>query len=200
MKDLSLFNNNYNELFKDLQLNHSKFQIHNFILGGDNGITEWGKYKQALRELHKRIRGMKIAINDINKSKIEIERTKRKIARLEKYRPEDYDLDIAVAKIDLENNMMSIAISSRSLREVSSEAKEFFSAVSYLKPKFTDITENERYDLDRHYWDTKFSTRIKWYIDNGRQVPDELIEVFNCKDLSIDNTLKCLGKNEKILH
>jgi hypothetical protein len=47
-----------NELFADHQLYHSEFQMDNLITLRAGG-TLYGQYKQALRELYKRYRGLK---------------------------------------------------------------------------------------------------------------------------------------------
>ncbi len=50
------------DLLKDLEFGHSDFQVEHFIVGG--GITDWGKYKQALREIHGRLQSHKKAGGD----------------------------------------------------------------------------------------------------------------------------------------
>jgi hypothetical protein len=46
-------------LLDDHQLYHSEFQMDNFITAKSGGGTVYGQYKQALRELFKRYRGIK---------------------------------------------------------------------------------------------------------------------------------------------
>ena len=46
------------DLFADHQGSHSNFQMDNFITIRSGG-TAYGQYKQSLRELHKRWRGLK---------------------------------------------------------------------------------------------------------------------------------------------
>lgn len=185
MKDIR----KYEELFKDLELAHSDFQIHNFVLGEEKGITEWGKYKQALRELHKRVRGVKQLLFQMERDKIEIEKIKRKIERLKKGKYQDYDLDVKLEEINLAEKQTNLKIAEKSLQELLREAEEFYKVVVVLKEKFKNLSKEDKWRLEKEYWMLKFKRDIEDSLLAGQKPSFGLMRVIKSLPLDMQKEL-----------
>lgn len=155
-------------VFDDLQTAHSNFQVHNFILGEENGLTPWSKYKQILRELSKRIRGYKQAIKDIKLKELAIKRLERKLQALERKTQDssvleimdsNLDIDIEETKINLNDEKMNLSLMQRQLNEIVREGEQFTIALNSVKPIVDHLLENgkTKEDLEKEYWLTKFT-------------------------------------------
>jgi len=139
----------YEEFFKDFQMFHSDFQIENFVLGEEQGVTVWGQYKQALRELHKRYRGIRDALYNIAKEQIEIEKLKRKRERLLSTKPEDYDLEVKLIDVEIERKEFNLIMMLKMMKDTEREADIFYSILLKLKPIIETKTPEE---WEREYW------------------------------------------------
>jgi len=188
----------YEELFEDLELAHSSFQIHNFILGEEKGITDWGKYKQALRELHKRVRGIKQLVFQIERDKIEIEKIKRKIQKIKEEKPENYDLDIKLEEINLKEKQINLKLGEKSLQETLREAEEFYKAVTILREKFKNLSKKEKENLEKEYWMLKFKRDIEDSLLSGHKPSLGLIRTIRTLPLPMQKELMDFYGNAEV--
>lgn len=135
-----------NELLKDHQLYHSEFQQDNFITVRSGG-TEYGQYKQALRELFKRYRGLKELCSEKELLQVDIdELTEKKVKdKYEKRRNEIKRTQKIMAMEDLDKN----------IQDTEREFKRFYQQAAALKEKIGELTDVKRDILDRDMWEFK---------------------------------------------
>lgn len=126
------------ELLKDHQLFHSEFQMDNFIIRKAGGLTAYGQYKQALRELSKRYRGLK---------QLGIERALQNLdARpVERGATEKEHLQQAKALMALEDMDAQIADTER-------ELNHFCQRALALKKHVGELTPERRRELETELW------------------------------------------------
>ena len=131
------------ELFIDHQLHHSEFQQDYFITGRAGG-TEYGMYKQALRELHKRYRGLKEQYAEKELVQIDIDELtdKKTKDKYEKRRNE----------IKRTQKIMSMEDLDKSIADTEREFKRFYQQAIVLKEKIGELTDVKRSILDRDMW------------------------------------------------
>jgi hypothetical protein len=134
------------ELLNDHRTGQDETQLCSFVLGGR---TEYGTYKQGLRELYKRIRGLRQAQTDYDLLLIDIEEQKELINNAE------VDRDRRRAEIKLRQLNGQLEEATRGLADLKREAAIFYRECSGLKEKIGELTEEKRHDLDRKEW--------KWY-------------------------------------
>lgn len=90
---------------RDLEFGHSDFQVEHFIVG--QGVTDWGKYKQALREIHGRVQAHKKAGADPEKDReyrllVKIaQELKERIGELDEGKRAVLEADFWITKIKL---------------------------------------------------------------------------------------------------
>ena len=134
---------NLDKLLQDHQLYHSEFQQDYFITARSGG-TEYGMYKQSLRELHKRYRGLKELYAEKELLQIDIdELTESKTKdKYEKRRNEINCTKKIMAMEDLDKN----------IQDTEREFKRFYQQAIALKEKIGELTELKRSALDKDMW------------------------------------------------
>lgn len=130
------------ELLKDHRTGQDSTQLGNFVLGGR---TKWGTYKQAIRELYKRIRGLRQMITDRDLLYIDMEDLQDRIEG-------DDTRDAQRAKIELRALHGRLEESERGIRDTKREAVLFYRVAKELKDEFGEIDEMTRIKLDREDW------------------------------------------------
>jgi len=130
-------------LLDDHQMYHDDVQLESFILR-QHGGTLWGCYKQALRELYKRYRGLK----DIEGNRATLEAQLSTSGLM--------DNQQAVAR---QQGRLQLEDLDRALADTQREAGWFFLVARQMKEQLGDITPEYRRELDRAYWHYKCSER-----------------------------------------
>lgn len=130
------------ELLNDHRTAQDATQLGTFVLGGR---TEWGTYKQSLRELYKRIRGLRQMITDRDLADIDKEELSDRI------NGED-ERDARRAQIEMRALDGRIEELDRSIRDTKREAALFYRVASEVKSELGEITEERRAELDRQEW------------------------------------------------
>lgn len=153
-------------IFADFNPRHSDFQIDNFIVRKE-GLTEWGQYQQAMRELHSRMHNMRENVIDalILARKIEI-------------RPHDKDPlldDLEKRKLEYE-----LEASVDALKPIIEEMVRFAAIILSLRPKFSDMDDSQRKALDLHYWKTRISYLSAKAVYDTSRVGSEMLCVSKC--------------------
>ena len=151
--------NNLINLLNDHQIYHSKFQIDNFITirGGE---TQYGQYKQSLRELFRRYRGLKELYVGRELLQVDIDELSSKKAKKFEKRRND---------INLAKHRMSMEDLERNIFDTEREFKQFYAQANYLKSQIGELTPEKRNKLDIEMWEHKLKTMVAVdYITKGR--------------------------------
>lgn len=134
-----------NELLKDHQLYHSDFQMDNFITLRSGG-TPYGQYKQALRELDKRKRGLKGLYAEKALLQVDIDELD---ANLE-YAKDSFDT--RRNNIERGKNIMRMEDLNRNIQDTEREFVRFYSQAASLKEQIGELTPERRKQLDEDMW------------------------------------------------
>jgi len=153
---------NLKELLDDHQTGMSDFQD-DYLVTARAGGTLYGQYKQSLRELYKRFRGLREITCDKEKLEVEIE---------EQEFIKDNDTDKfkqKYAAIEYKRKVMQLEESERSYKDTKREFSRFFKQASFLKEQIGDLTDEKRAVLDKDMWMYKIKEMvcIDW-ITQGR--------------------------------
>ena len=147
------------QLLDDHQLYHSSFQIDNFITVRA-GETQYGQYKQTLRELFKRYRGLKELYVARELLQVDIEELEyNNVTGFVKRRN---DINLAKHRMDMEDLERNISDTER-------EFKRFYAQADALKAQIGELTSEKRDKLDQEMWTHKLKTMVAVdYITKGR--------------------------------
>ena len=147
------------ELLKDHQLYHSSFQMDNFITVRA-GETQYGQYKQTLRELFKRYRGLKELYVARELLQVDIEELEyNNVTGFVKRRN---DINLAKHRMNMEDLERNISDTER-------EFKRFYAQADALKAQIGELTPEKRDHLDQEMWTHKLKTMVAVdYITKGR--------------------------------
>jgi DNA repair ATPase RecN len=134
------------KLLQDHQLYHSEFQQDNFITVRSGG-TEYGQYKQALRELFKRYRGLKELYSEKELMQVDIDELTEKKAK-DKYEKRRNE-------IKRTQKIMSMEDLNKNIQDTEREFKRFYQQAAALKENIGELTDIKREILDRDMWEFK---------------------------------------------
>jgi hypothetical protein len=154
------------QLLDDHQTGHSEFQDDYFITIRAGGSTAYGQYKQALRELYKRVRGMREILCDIEILEIDIEEnfylSKNGVDRFARER----------AEIEQKRKTMQKEEAIRVRDNTKRELLRFYSQCCQLKAKIGDLDPEKRARLDRNMWSEKVKSMMAVdFVTRGRLGP-----------------------------
>jgi len=150
-------------LLADHQLYHSEFQMDYFITTKAGGTT-YGYYKQALRELFKRYRGLKELLTSKQLLQVDIDELEHKI----KSNNAD-EFEQRRSEIKLCQNRMGMEDLERNIGDTTREFKHFYNQALGLKEQIGELTDEVRKQLDEDMWrhQIKMMAAID-YIQRGR--------------------------------
>jgi len=137
-----------NELLKDHQMYHSDFQRNYFITARAGAGTNYGMYKQALRELNKRYRGLKQLYIDKELLQIDIDDVRPKKNEYDKKRQELNKVKFVMQMEDLDLN----------IKATEEEFKHFYAQAVFFKKKIGKLTDKKKNELDIDMWVHKIKT------------------------------------------
>ena len=144
-------------LLSNHKLYHSNYQMENFIIS-KNGGTLYGMWKQNLRELYKRSRGLRETYCDNEKLAIEIEQLEHQI------KVEKDDFEKRLKEVELKRKIMLTEESERVLKDTEREFKKFYSQAVYLDGKMSEkhgeLTEEVLHNLEIEFWEYQAKERI----------------------------------------
>lgn len=168
---------NLEDLLKDHQLYHSELQ-QDFFITARSGGTLYGQYKQALREVYKRIRGLRESYCDREKLQIEIEE--------QKYIMEN-DADEfkrRYAEVEWKRKVMQQEEADRVLKETEREFRRFHAQALTLKTKLVEkhgeLTEAVKKALDEDMWDYKIKENMVMDLRTTNRVGKSTLELVQC--------------------
>ena len=154
---------NLKELLDDHQTGMSRFQD-DYLITTRAGGTLYGQYKQSLRELYKRFRGLRELTSNNARLQVDIEELEWKIKK-----NQEKDFELKRIEIDYKEKVMLMEESQRAIKDTKREFMRFYQQAAYLKGKIGDLTDEKRHKLDMEMWEFKIKEMavIDW-ITNGR--------------------------------
>lgn len=132
------------DLLRDHQSLHSDLQIDAWILQADNW-TPWGRYQQALRELHGRRAAIETLGRELELAQLDLEDIRRAKPWFGVSRRKRWALRI-------ESQRCKLRDISASLSEHRREFERFREAAESLKAEIGEVTPERRAKLDRETW------------------------------------------------
>jgi len=154
---------NLRTLLDDHQTGMPQFQD-DYLVTTRAGGTLYGQYKQSLRELYKRFRGLRELTSNNARLQIDIEELEWKIET-----GQESDFELKRCKVDLKEKIMLMEESERAIRDTKREFMRFYQQAAYLKGKIGVLTDEKRHQLDMDMWEFKIKEMavIDW-ISSGR--------------------------------
>lgn len=131
-------------LLDDHQTGMSQFQDDYFVTTRAGG-TLYGQYKQSLRELYKRFRGLRELTCNQERLIIDIEELKKKI-------DSSISFELKRAKVDYKEKIMLIEESQRVIKDTEREFNRFYQQACYFKEQIGELTDEKRNQLDQEMW------------------------------------------------
>jgi len=137
---------NLQELLKDHRLYHSEFQQDYFITTRSGG-TVYGQYKQALREVYKRFRGLKGLYHERDMAKVDIDELKYnfKHGTYTGFEHRRKTLELDKKELDMIEMLKNVEDTER-------EFKRFYQQCVSLKQALPELTDEVRNKLDKEMW------------------------------------------------
>lgn len=132
------------EIINDHRSYHSKFQVDNLITYR-SGLTVFGMYHQACREVWKRFRSIKNSMLSLDDLKCKIELQQDKIEKAKKPAKK------RILENDLKRFKFAVFETEKSLKELQQEFAWFYSQCETLKPMLGELTEERRRELELEY-------------------------------------------------
>ena len=152
---------NLKQLLDDHQTGMSQFQD-DFLVTTRAGGTLYGQYKQALRELYKRFRGLRELTSNRARLQIDIEELEFEIKTTTGF-PKKRKI------IDRKEKIMLMEEANRVVKDTKREFMRVYQQAAYLKEKIGELTDEKRHQLDMKMWEFKIKEMavIDW-ITSGR--------------------------------
>lgn len=160
------------ELLQDHQLYHSEFQQDHMITLRAGGPTAYGQYKQSLRELFKRYRGLKELYTSRELLQIDIEELEQTETadRFENRRNQVRLAQKRMGMEDLEKN----------IEDTEREFKRFYQQSAALKAQIGDLTDERRGQLDREMWQAKMQEMAAIDLQTMGRLSNNTYELIGC--------------------
>ena len=154
---------NLKTLLDDHQTGMSQFQD-DYLVTTRAGGTLYGQYKQSLRELYKRFRGLRELTSNNARLQVDIEELEWKIKT-----GIVADFELKRIEIDYKEKVMLMEESQRAISDTKREFMRFYQQAACLKEKIGDLTDEKRHQLDMDMWEFKIKEMavIDW-ISTGR--------------------------------
>lgn len=136
-------------MLNDHQTGMSDFQD-DYLVTARAGGTTYGQYKQALRELYRRLRGLRELIygeNGRKLSEIEIRELEDNLRG-----PELSQFDRERLEIKLKHRYLISEESDRAIKNTYREFIRFFQHAEFLKEKVGDLSPSKRRELELEMW------------------------------------------------
>ena len=166
-----------NILLQDHRLYHSELQQDYFITKRSGG-TIYGQYKQALREVYKRFRGLKGLFHELELLKVDIDELKHKIT----FKDTD-KFEHRRNEINLEKKQLDKIELQKNIEDTEREFKRFYQQAYSLKAVIGELTEERRNKLDKEMWIYKLKEMCAVdFISHGR-LKNTTVELINSLDM-----------------
>ena len=152
---------NLKTLLDDHQTGMSQFQDDYFVTTRAGG-TLYGQYKQSLRELYKRFRGLRELMCSNERLQIDIEELSEKVNTTDGFEQRR-------AEVDYKEKVLLMEESERVIKDTQREFTRFYQQAFYLKQEIGELTDEKRHQLDMEMWEFKIKEMavIDW-VTKGR--------------------------------
>ena len=140
-----------NDLLADHQLYHSEFQ-QDYLITARAGGTTYGQYKQALRELFKRKRGLEELYSERELLIIDIEELEATTS--------DNEFDQGRNDVKFKQKRGHLYDMDKNVADTEREFKRFYQQAVALKGVIGELTEERRRELDEDMWRYKIKERM----------------------------------------
>lgn len=165
---------NLQNLLEDHRLYHSEFQQDYFITTRSGG-TIYGQYKQSLRELYKRFRGLKGLYHEREMLQVDIDELEEKILNECNFNKFEQRRN----KLNSEKKQLDMIELNKNVEDTEREFKRFYQHASSLKEQIGELTEEKRNQLDKEMWIHKLKEIAAVdFISNGR-LKNTTVELIN---------------------
>ena len=175
------------ELLNDHQTGHSELQ-NNYFVTAKAGGTLYGQYKQSLRELYKRFRGLRELICNKDILLIEIE----ELSEL----ANNYSFDGRKAKINRRRKLMQLEEAERSIFNTTREFNTFYQQASHFRSRIGDLTPEKRCKLDREMWEFRIKEMIVINLITSGKIDKNTYEIMQALPIDIKNNILSSLKNK----
>lgn len=185
---------NLNELFKDHNLYHSEFQ-QDYLITYKAGGTVYGMYKQSLRELYKRYRGLKGIHFDKKEIEIDIEELNQSLSKCRSSRD---PIKNKRARLELEKKRLQLKEIEKNKECTEKEFKRFLEQAITLKSQIGKLTKEklERYELE--LWEYRLKSQMALdYISQSR-LSKQTLEMLYSYPIDLRRKLISYNNKEKI--
>lgn len=160
----------FNELMKDHRMYHTEFQRRHFITEL-SGVTTYGKYIQAVKELHGRYTTIKNNQYELKLIDIDIDELNYKLKNT------NDEFKIRRLELKLEKKLSNREDALYVLTELSKEFESFLSQAIVLKEKLGELTPEKKEVLDAEFWEIKLKRDIAINHISGRGIDKNIIEI-----------------------
>lgn len=176
---------NMQDLLKDHRLYHSEFQQDYFITTRSGG-TLYGQYKQALRELYKRFRGLKGLYHERDMAQVDIDELKYN------FNQNNYTgFEHRRKTLELDKKLLDMIEMNKNVEDTEREFKRFYQQASSLKETLPELTDEKREQLDKEMWIHKLKEICAVdFISLGR-LKNTTVELIN--SIPVDNRKELLS-------
>ena len=156
------------------------------------GETQYGQYKQALRELFKRYRGLKEIYVARELLQVDIDELKHKHSKT--------DFEIRRTKINLVKYRMDMEDLERNIEHTEREFTRFYAQANALKKEIGAMTSKKQNQLDQDMWLHKLKSMVAIdYLTKGRIGENAIAFIMSLsKDLRIPLLAKIKNHDELI--
>ncbi len=153
-KDDELFILSLGEIIEKVPLGMSELQIERFVLNDIDFPTDWGKFRQAKRELWARFEAIVGMMFDYEKTQAEIELLEAQIEKLrDSHDPEDL-ASIKIKRVEIERKKFQLHVIRKMIHEKLREAKVFYRTYEKFKD-FDSLDEEKIKKLEVEFWKQK---------------------------------------------
>ena len=161
-------------LLNDHEMYHSELQQDQFITVRAGG-TLYGQYKQALRELYKRFRGLKGLYYDRDKLQIDIDEASTKYVSSCEFQARRDKLEQDKRKLDMVELQKNVEDTER-------EFKRFYQQAHSLKSVIGELTPEKRNKLDKDMWLFKIKEMCVIDLVSAGRLKNTTYELITCLD------------------
>jgi hypothetical protein len=173
------------ELLEDHETGMSLFQDNYFVTTKAGG-TLYGQYKQSLRELYRRFRGLRELTFNRKRLEVDIKET------LWKSKNSKDEFERERSQIDYEEKIVLTEESDRAIKDTTREFKNFLRQALFLKEKIGTLTDEKKHQLDKEMWKYKLKEMACVDLLSTGRLSNNTIEMANAFEKS--DRLKLLNE------
>lgn len=167
-------NFNLQDLLQDHRLYHSEFQQDYFITTRSGGTT-YGQYKQSLREVYKRFRGLKGLYHEREMLQVDIDELEEKILNEDNYNKFEQRRN----KLNSEKKQLDMIELNKNIEDTEREFKRFYQHSASLKEKIGELTDEKRNQLDKEMWIHKLKEMAATDLISSGRLKNTTLELIN---------------------